>query len=65
MEIIKILFEFIILLVCSLIQVVGVIIEGISKFFGKLADYLCGAYEWLMSLIGRRDKETEETTEDR
>ena len=54
MEIIKILFEFIILLVCSLIQVVGVIIDGISKFFGKLADYLCSAYEWLMSLIGRR-----------
>ena len=65
MEIIKILFEFIILLVCSLIQVVGVIIEGISKFFGKLTDYLCSAYEWLMNLIMRRDKETEETTEDR
>ena len=54
MEIIKILFEFIILLICSLIQVIGVIIDGISKFFGKLADYLCIAYEWLKGLIGRR-----------
>ena len=65
MEIIKILFEFIILLICSLIQVVGVIIEGISNFFGKIADYLCVVYDWLMNLIRRRDKETEETTEDR
>ena len=61
MAIIAIVFEFIILLVCSLIQVVGVTVEGISKFFGKIADYLCGVYEWLMSLI-RNDSETNNTT---
>lgn len=58
MEIIKILFEFIILLVCSLIQVVGVIIEGISKFFGKLSEYLYVSCKILVGLVNKKGEST-------
>ena len=54
MGIIKILVEFVIMFVCSIIQVFGIILEGISMFFGKLAEYLCIAYDKLMSLIRKK-----------
>ena len=38
-----ILYKTWIMFLVSLIQIVGVVIEGIGRFFGKLAEYL----EWL------------------
>lgn len=59
MGIIKIIGEFFIMLICSLIQVVGVVFEGVSAFFAKLAEYLCVAYETLMVLVKDNDKEAD------
>lgn len=36
----EILHKMWIMMVISLIQLVGVVIEGISRFFGKIAEYL-------------------------
>ena len=40
MAIINILYKTLVLLACSLIQVVGVLIEGSAKLFGKFGEYL-------------------------
>lgn len=56
MGIIKILVEFVIMFICSIIQVIGIILEGVSAFFGKLAEYLCNTYDWLMRLIRKKEK---------
>ena len=57
MGIIKIIGEFFIMFICSLIQVVGVVFEGVSAFFAKLAEYLCMAYEKLMGFVKEFDEE--------
>ena len=56
MAIIKILVEFVIMFVCSIIQVIGIIVEGIAMFFGKIADYLCIAYSKLMGVVKKTDR---------
>ena len=59
MGIIKIIGEFFIMLICSLIQVVGVVFEGVSALFAKLAEYLCLAYEKMMGFVNETDEEVD------
>ena len=54
MSIINILMKMAILLVCSIIQVFGVLVEGISKIFGKIGEYLETLHDVLMEQIEKR-----------
>ena len=54
MSIINILVKMGILLACSIIQVFGVLVEGISKIFGKLGEYLETLHDVLMEQIEKR-----------
>lgn len=56
MAIIKILADFIIMFVCSIIQVIGIVIEGIAMLFGKIAEYLGIAYNKLMEIVKKAEK---------
>ena len=65
MEIIKIVIKYIVLILCSLIQIIGVILEGISKFFGKLSEYLGALYKILFGLVNKKERVHKQTAEDR
>lgn len=58
MEIIKIVIKYIILILCSLIQIIGVILEGISKFFEKLSEYLYVSCKILVGLVNKKGEST-------
>ena len=51
MSITNILYKTLILLVCSLIQVFGVLIEGISKLFAKFSELLEEAHDNLIDTL--------------
>lgn len=55
MSIITILVRTGILFACSIIQVVGVVVEGISKLFGKLGEYLYALHDKLIDQIKAKD----------
>ena len=65
MEIIKIVIRYIVLILCSVIQIIGVILEGISKFFGKLSEYLYVSCKILVGLVNKKERVHKQTTEDR
>ena len=65
MDIIKIVIRYIVLILCSIIQIIGVILEGISKFFGKLSEYLGDLYKILFGLVNKKERVHKQTTEDR
>lgn len=58
MEIIKIVIKYIVLILCSLIQIIGVILEGISKFFEKLSEYLYVSCKILVGLVNKKGEST-------
>jgi hypothetical protein len=49
-----ILYKMLIMFVVSLIQIVGVVIEGIGRVFGKLADYLSWLHDRLITHLENR-----------
>ena len=55
MTIITILARTGILFVCSIIQVIGVIVEGISKLFGKFGEYLYALHDKLVEQLKKQD----------
>lgn len=65
MEIIKIVIKYIVLILCCLIQIIEVALEGISKFFEKLSDYLDYLHKIIFGLVNRKDRIHKQTTEDR
>lgn len=65
MELIKIVVRYIVLILCGIIQIIGVILEGISMFFGKLSDYLDGLHKILFGLVNKKGRIHKQTTEDR
>lgn len=48
MAIIKIFYKTGVMLLCSGIQVIGVITEGVKLLSGKITDYLEIAHDWLV-----------------
>ena len=48
MEIIKILYKTGLLLVCTTLQLFGVLTEGVARLFGKFTEYLEKAHDWLV-----------------
>lgn len=56
MSITKILYKTAILLACSIIQVFGVLIEGVSKLFGKLGEYLAILHDNLIERVETKKK---------
>lgn len=51
----EILHKMWIMMVISLIQLVGVVIEGISRFFGKIAEYLERLHDRLVVHLKNRN----------
>jgi hypothetical protein len=49
-----ILYKTLIMFVISVIQVVGVVVEGIGKVFGKLAEYLGWLHDRLITHLENR-----------
>ena len=56
MSIINILVRTGILLACSIIQVFGVLVEGVSKLFAKFGEYLDRLHNKLMKQLKIRTK---------
>lgn len=65
MELIKIVVRYIILVLCGLIQIIGVILEGISMLFGKLSDYLGILHKNLFGLVNKKERMHKQAIEDR
>lgn len=61
MSIIKLFWQTIVLLICSLIQVVGVIVEGVAKMLLAVVDILVMAHDQVMSwkTIGKKKVHTD------
>lgn len=51
----EILHKMLIMMLISLIQLIGVIIEGISRFFGKIAEYLERLHDRLLIHLENRN----------
>lgn len=60
MSILKILARTGVLLLCSIIQVIGVLVEGVCKLLGKLGEYLVILDNKLEKPAEKKPKETEE-----
>lgn len=56
MSVVNILINTGILLACSIIQVFGVLVEGISKLFAKFGEYLSRLHNKLITQIRGRTK---------
>lgn len=56
MGVLNIIYRTIIMLVCSIIQVLGVLTKGVHELFGKCTEYLGVAHDWLFSRIGKVKK---------
>lgn len=50
-----ILYKMFIMFVVSLIQIVGVIVEGIGRVFGKLSDYLSWLHDRLITHLENKN----------
>lgn len=57
MSIINLLWEFVILLVCSFITIIGVVIEGLTKIFARMTTALEKAYERVLGWKTLKRKE--------
>ena len=55
MSIITILARTGILFVCSIIQVIGVVVEGVSKLFGKFGELLYALHDKLVNQLKTKD----------
>lgn len=64
MAIIKILYRTIILLIISVIQVICVLVEGLSRLISKIGDYLWIFCDMLMKQFEKRKKKIEATNID-
>lgn len=60
MAILKILARTGILLTCGIIQVIGVLAEGVSKLLTQLGEYLVILDDKLKKVEKKKDKKTEE-----
>jgi TM2 domain-containing membrane protein YozV len=58
MTIIKLFWQTIVLLICCLIQMFGVIVEGIAKMLAAFAEVLTKLYNWVYEQkdIKKKDK---------
>lgn len=60
MEILKILVRTCVLFVCGIIQVIGVLVEGVSRLLLKLGEYLAILDDKLSKRVDKKPKKTEE-----
>ena len=58
MDILKILARTGILFVCSIIQMLGVLAEGVCRLFSKLGEYLSILDDKLIKRVDKKEKET-------
>jgi hypothetical protein len=56
MSIVKIIGRTIILVVCGIIQIIAIVIDGVSKLIGKLGEYLFDLHDWLMERLNKKVK---------
>jgi hypothetical protein len=55
MSIIKILLRTVVMLICCVIQLIAITVNGISKLIGKIGDYLYALLNKIFELIDRME----------
>ena len=60
MDILKILARTFVLFVCGIIQVLGVLVEGVCRLLSKLGEYLVKLDDKLSKRVKKAEKQSEE-----